>query len=100
MTVDEKLDQMLETMSAIVRLLVPEPKSTELELKGEQKIVYELCDSTRTIAEIAVEVGKPANQISKTLTRLKDKKFVSSMNKSGNVMYFRVPCFIEEAQQP
>jgi DNA-binding transcriptional ArsR family regulator len=99
MTVDEKLDQILESLSAIVRLLVPEPRATELDLKGEQKVVYELCDSTRSIAEIADEIGKPAPQIRKTLTRLREKKFVSSTQKSGNIVYFRVPSNVQTSDE-
>lgn len=97
--VNEKLDQVLDSLSAIVRLLVPESRATEVDLKGEQKLVYELCDSTRSISEISDEIGKPASQIRKTLIRLREKKLVSSMHKSGNTIYFRVPSLVKKSDE-
>ena len=86
-----KLDEIAIILAALIRLLVPEPIPDRYDLKGEQREVYELCDSTHTIKEIVQTVGKPASQIRGSLTRLKKKGLVGSMKRKGIVLYYRVP---------
>lgn len=86
-----KLDEIAAILTTLIHLLVPEPTPDKYDLKGEQREVYELCDSTHTIKEIAQTVGKPSNQIRGTLIRLKKKGFVGSIKRKGIVRYYRVP---------
>jgi DNA-binding transcriptional ArsR family regulator len=86
-----KLDEIAAILAALIHLLVPEPTPDRYDLKGEQREVYELCDSTHTIKEIVHTVGKPASQIRGSLTRLKKKGLVGSIKRKGTVLYYRVP---------
>lgn len=86
-----KLDEIAAILTTLIHLLVPEPTPDRYDLKGEQREVYELCDSTHTIKEIVQTVGKPASQIRGSLTRLKKKGLVGSIKRKGIVLYYRVP---------
>ena len=90
------LEDVLSYLTVLVRLLVPAPTPDEFNLKDEQREVYILCDSMHTINEIVKIIGKPANQIRMTLTRLRRKGLVQSVKLGGRVVYFRVPAIMQK----
>ena len=90
------LEDVLSHLTVLVRLLVPAPTPDEFNLKGEQREVYILCDSMHTIDEIVKIIGKPANQVRMTLTRLRRKELVQSVKLGGRVVYFRVPAIVQK----
>lgn len=90
------LEDVLSHLTVLVRLLVPAPTPDEFNLKGEQREAYILCDSMHTIEEIVKIIGKPANQIRMTLTRLRKKGLVQSVKLGGRVVYFRIPAIVQK----
>lgn len=84
------LDRISSLLSALLQMHISPAQPERYALTGEQKKVYLLCDATHTIREISNLVGKPANQIRRTLTRLKDKGLIAKFNLGKNVFYYRI----------
>lgn len=88
--IQEQLQEVVFLMNVLVRLNMPNASSEEADISSDQKTIYDLCDATHTIEEIADKVGKPRNQINTNLGRLKNKGLVESLTKGQNAYYFRI----------
>ena len=76
-------------LEALVKISIP--SSNNVNLTGEQKTVYELCNLTNSIQDIAQALEKSESQIRKTLIRLKRKGLVIPVNRGKKAYYCRRP---------
>ena len=88
-SMNKLLEEMIFNLRILVAIAIPPANPDAFGLTGEQKDVYELCNGNLSIEDITKEIEKPGSQIRKTLTRLRRKGLVSSVNRGKNVIYFR-----------
>jgi DNA-binding transcriptional ArsR family regulator len=55
-----------------------------------RKRIYELCDGSRSVSEVAVALGKPVQQISNNVTILRDSGLVKEVRSGKQKYYVRV----------
>ena len=84
------LEDIAFSLKVLMTLCIPPSTPDFHGLVGEQKAVYELCDATLSVQEIAKKIGRPGNQVRKTLTRLKEKGLVAQVPRGNRRYYFRV----------
>ena len=93
--INQKLDEIVSYLEALTKVSIP-PSTIAVDLVGEQRDIYELCDLSKTIDEIAKTIEKSASQVRKSLTRLRNKRLVDSITIGKNVFYFRIPKPVHE----
>lgn len=88
-SMNKHLEEVVFSLKILVATAIPSSKPDAFGLTGEQKDVYELCNGTMSVDDITKEIGKPGSQVRKTLTRLRRKGLVTSVNRGKNAFYFR-----------
>ncbi len=88
---EQAIEEILFLLRVLVHQSIPPSNPERYGLSGEQKQVYELCNLNLSVVDITKKMGKSGSQIRKTLTRLRKKGLVDSVNRGKSVYYFRTP---------
>jgi flagellar biosynthesis/type III secretory pathway chaperone len=86
--------QYLETISqqldVLIQLSIPKSNTIPSNVGRTEREVLELCDLRNTVADMMKKLNKKRSHIAKTLTTLRKKNLIASMNIHDQTYYVRL----------
>lgn len=81
----KSIEDKMEILINLQKTILPKPSLGE-----EEKKVLKLCDRKHTIDDIVRETGKSENNVNVTLSRLRDKGLMRSVEIKNRLVYERI----------
>lgn len=87
---DDRLNRIVERLDVLISLSLPRFKKESYDFSGVKIDVLELCDYEHTVNDMVKELNKSTNQINVTLSWLRSRGLMKSVEKGGKTYYIRV----------
>jgi DNA-binding transcriptional ArsR family regulator len=87
---DTLLQKIIERLDALVAINMPNADAIGSEMRGLPGEVYKLCDFENTVEDMVRKLGKSRNQIDVTLSKLRSRGLIKSVQKDNKTCYVRI----------
>ena len=81
---------LLEKLDTIISLMIPRFDVSHYDLKGLPLEVLKLCDYDNTVQDMIKKLKKGRGQIDNSLSKLRAKGLIKSINKNDTTVYVRL----------